>query len=503
MALLTRCQEAHARCMQTDETRRLAGDDTEMGWAADDVQAVHFASHFNGSDALLWNIEKDPCLRTTIVAVSLLDRSPDWDRLVERVIDAVARLPRLRQRVVAVPALMGVPRWQDDDDFDITFHLRRVVAPAPADLRAVLDLAGPIAMAAFDKDRPLWEFTLVEGLTAGRAAFIQKVHHSFTDGVGAVRLAKLLLDPRRRATSRQGRPTAVHVPAPSSVWAEATESLADDLRAAFVTPTRIARALPRLAAEAAIDPVAAMRSAMRSVRSAGRLLAPASAPLSPTMTGRGLSRRLETFDVPLADLLAAAHAAGSSLNDAFLAGVAGGMRLYHERHAAPVELLRVAMPVNLRRDEDDLGNNRFTPVRFELPVAAVDAADRMRQIGELARKWRREPALPFTDVIAGILDRLPVGATTALFGAMLKGVDFVATNVPGLPGRSFLAGAEVIREYAFAPPSGAAFSVALLSHGDTCCIGINVDRAAVPDIEVLVDCVVAGFAEVLGVRGAA
>ena len=437
--------------MRTDEARRSAGDVTELGTAADGLQAAHFASHLNNSDALLWNIEKDPCLRTTIVAVSLLDRTPDWDRLVERVSDAVACVPRLRQRVVAAPALMGLPQWQDEADFDLTYHLRRVVAPAPGDLSAVLDIAGPIAMAAFDKDRPLWEFTLVEGLTGGRAAFIQKVHHSFTDGVGAVRLAKLLLDPRRRAISRPRRPGAVHTPAPSSVWAIATESLAHDLRAAFVTPIRIARALPGLTAKAAIDPPAAMRSAMRSVRSAGRLLAPASAPLSPTMIGRGLSRRLQTFDVPLADLHSAAHAAGSSLNDAFLAGVAGGMRLYHEHHAAPVDRLRVTMPVNLRRDDDDLGNNRFTPVRFELPVATLDAADRMRQIGELARKWRREPALPLTDLIAGILDRLPVGATTALFGAMLKGVDFVATNVPGLPGRSFLAGAEVTREYAFAP----------------------------------------------------
>ena len=80
---------------------------------------------------------------------------------------------------------------------------------------------------------------------------------------------------------------------------------------------------------------------------------------------------------------------------------------------------------------------------------------------------------------------------------MLKAIDFVATNVPGLTQRSYLAGAEVVRQYAFAPPSGSAFSVALMSHVDQCCVGINADTAAVPDPEVLTVCLREGFEEVL------
>ena len=124
-------------------------------------------------------------------------------------------------------------------------------------------------------------------------------------------------------------------------------------------------------------------------------------------------------------------------------------------------------------------------------------------LGELAREWRSEPALPLSDAIAGVLGRLPVAASTSIFGAMLKGIDFVATNVPGLRAPAYLAGAEVLREYAFAPPSGAAFSVALLSHGDQCCIGINADVAAVPDPELLTACLREGFEEVVAVGEAA
>ena len=144
-----------------------------------------FETRFNDSDTVVWNIERDPSLRTTIVAISLLDRAPDWNRLRDRILATSRSVPRLRQKVVPGPLGWGRPRWEHDGDVDLDYHLRRVVVPPPGDLDAVLELAAPIAMAAFDKARPLWEFTLVEGLSGGRAALIEKLHHAFTDGVGA------------------------------------------------------------------------------------------------------------------------------------------------------------------------------------------------------------------------------------------------------------------------------------------------------------------------------
>jgi WS/DGAT/MGAT family acyltransferase len=97
------------------------------------------------------------------------------------------------------------------------------------------------------------------------------------------------------------------------------------------------------------------------------------------------------------------------------------------------------------------------------------------------------------------LARLPDAVTASIFGSMLKGVDFVATNVPGTSGRIWMGGAEVERMYGFAPPAGAAVNIALVSHGQTCCIGINADSTAVPDPEALTQCLVDGFAEVVAV----
>jgi WS/DGAT/MGAT family acyltransferase len=465
-----------------------------------DASPEGFADRLNESDAILWNIERDPTLRTTIGGVVLLDRAPDWHRLRARVLEATQAVPRLRQRVVPVPLRISTPRWEDDESFDLDYHLRRVALVPGGDLDDVLEMATPIVMAAFDKARPLWEFTLVEGLKDGRAALILKLHHSFTDGVGGMRLARMLLDDRRSATRRRHVASA----APNGRGgggpvAALLEAAAANSRTAMQLSGRAARLVPRLAAAAVSNPVGLAERSLRGARSIGKLLMPVTQPLSPVMRGRGLSRKLVVFDVPLSEALDAAHAVDGTLNDAFLAAVTGGMRHYHERHGARVDELRVTMPINLRRADDPLGNNRFTPARFRLPVGPASAAVRMRRLGALAREWRHEPALPLSEAIAGVLNRLPVVATTAIFGSMLKGIDFVATNVPGMPQRVYLAGAEVLRYYAFPPPSGSACGIALVSHGDTCCIGVTIDTAAVRDPDVLGECLRQGFEEVLKV----
>jgi diacylglycerol O-acyltransferase len=121
----------------------------------------------------------------------------------------------------------------------------------------------------------------------------------------------------------------------------------------------------------------------------------------------------------------------------------------------------------------------------------------MTAIGTLVRGWRAEPALRLTSTLAGVLNRLPTATSTALFGGMLKCVDFVTSNVPGAPIPVYLGGSRVEGFYAFAPPSGSALNVTLVSHCDQCCIGIVTDTAAVPDPDVLVECLREGFAEIV------
>jgi hypothetical protein len=228
----------------------------------------------------------------------------------------------------------------------------------------------------------------------------------------------------------------------------------------------------------------------------GRLLAPVPSSASPLLTDRSLRRRYGTIELPLAELTSAAKSAGCTVNDAFLAAVVDGLRRYHARHHLDLPEIRLTMPISLRRAGDDLGGNHFAPVRFTVPASIDDPVERMHRLGDIARRWRAEPALEASDAIAAVLDRLPAAVTTGVFGAMLKHVDAVVTNIPGIPSRSFLAGSELVREYAFAPPTGAAVNVSLLSHLDSACIGVVTDAAAVPDHQALVDCLVEGFDDV-------
>jgi diacylglycerol O-acyltransferase / wax synthase len=465
------------------------------------AEAARFAHHMSDEDALMWNIEKDPILRSTIVAVALFDSVPDWERLRRRIDRTTCFIPRLRQRVVSPPFRIAPPRWTAEPTFDLDFHLRRVRLAGSGTMRALLDALQPIATASFDRARPLWEFTLFEGLDGPdgeRAAFAMKVHHSITDGVGGMELLAHFVDliPDAAEASVDDVPAAL-APEDARMLDVVRHSLAHNRRRAFGIARRVPGAVAHATASAIRNPVGSASDAVRTTRSIVRTLAPATGPMSPIMIRRGLGRRLEAFDVSLDDLRRVAKASEASLNDVFVAAVVGGVRRYHERHgAAPVEL-RMTLPINLRQGDDDAGGNRFAPARFPVPTSIDDPRERIAALGALVREWRAEPALQMTSTLAGILNRLPTATTTALFGGMLKCCDFVTTNIPGAPIPVYVAGARVERLYAFAPPAGAAFNVALISHCDTCCIGVVIDTAAVPDHEMLLGCLRTGFDEIL------
>ena len=464
-------------------------------------EAERFAHHMSDEDALMWNIEKDPVLRSTIVALALFDSVPDWERLRRRIARTTCYIPRLRQRVVSPPFRIAPPRWMAEPSFDLDFHLRRVRLAGPGTVRALFDAVQPIATASFDRARPLWEFTLFEGLDGPdgeRAAFAMKVHHSVTDGVGGMALLAHFVDlvPDAAETHERDVPAAL-APENARMLDIVRHSIAHTRRRTFGIAQRFPNSVLRATGRAVRDPVGSASELLRTTRSVARTLAPATGPMSSIMLQRGLGRRLEAFDVSLDDMKRVAKASNASLNDVFVAAVVGGARRYHERHgAAPVEL-RMTLPINLRQGDDEAGGNRFAPARFPVPTAIDDPRARIAALGTLVREWRAEPALQMTSTLAGILNRLPTATTTALFGGMLKCCDFVTSNIPGAPVPVYVAGARVERLYAFAPPAGAAFNVALISHCDTCCVGVVIDTAAVPDPDVLLGCLHAGFDEVL------
>ncbi|MGQ0434572.1 MAG: wax ester/triacylglycerol synthase domain-containing protein [Microthrixaceae bacterium] len=443
---------------------------------------TRFPTEFSPSDRIMWKIERDPVLRSPVLTIGLLDREPAADAVRRTFERAVERVPRLRQRVARSGIGGRSLSWEPDPGFNLDYHLRRVRAPHPADVRAVLDIAAPFAVSALDPARPQWELTIVEGLDAGRAALILKFHHTITDGVGGVDLAGSVFDSAR---SGKGR-SRVEARRPITV-ASGPPSVA----------TRLASTAGTLA-RSATRPTDAASSAVRFVRSVARMLEPAPAPLSPVLRGRGLDRRLDVLEVPMAGLRERSHETGLTINALFLAAVGGALHDYHQRLGFDVPALRVTMPISLRKPGDPPGGNRFTPARFVLPIDDADPVVRAKIAGAITRRWRDEPAVGLTDVLAVALDQLPDTVVTPLFASMLRNVDVDAVDVPGLSHEAFVGGARIERLWAFAPPTGAALSVTLLSHIDTACVGLVCDRAAVDDSALLHTCMECALDEVLG-----
>lgn len=466
-----------------------------------EMASAEFDPRMSDSDALMWNIEKDPLLRSTITMVMTLDCTPDRDRFTRRMERASRLVPRLRQRVLHHPLSIAPPRWEVDPNFDLQYHLRWMRAAGDGTMREVFQIAEPIAMQGFDRARPLWEFTVVEGLTDGGAALIVKVHHSVTDGVGGVKLQMAMLDAERDPSPAPEDLELPEAPRPLALserqrWLDATSyEAARQFGTARDTAGSALAAVRRLA----VDPVGVGTDALRTAASVTNMLKPATEPLSPLMSGRSLSVRFDTIRVPLGGLKQASKVVSGRLNDGFVAGVTGGFRRYHQHHGFDdVTSLRMAMPVNVRTaaTASSVGNH-FVPARFLVPIGIDDPIARMNAIRELVAHQRVEPALAMSEPLAGILNRLPTTAVTGIFGSMLKGVDFITSNVPGVPVPVYLGGARMESQVALGPMSGSAANVVLVSYLEDLNIGINTDPVAVPDPEVLVECLRDSFDEVL------
>jgi WS/DGAT/MGAT family acyltransferase len=460
--------------------------DRQLDWGA--------ARTMNALEALMWRAEADPRLRSTVCALEPLDRVPDWERFLAAHDWASRMVPRFRQRVVEPALELGPPAWAVDPDFDLSYHVRRVAVPAPGGWRALLDACQQIAMTPFDRSRSPWEAVLFEGLEGDRAAYLLKMHHSTTDGMGGIQLLSQLHS--RTAQPSPGKPQP-DAPAPEAIspGSVLANQLAREARESPRNLGRAARALRGLG-----RPDRALADAARFGTSLRRVLSDPEAGGSPLLAGRSLSWRFDALDIPFAELRGASKAAGGSLNDAFLAGLLGAFRIYHRELGAEVESIPVAIPISVRSDSDAEGGNQFAGARLALPVAVADPRERIRRIGEVVRGARGEPALNALGFIAPALSRLPGGMISRLAGSLTKANDLQASNVPGIREPVYLAGARIERMYGFGPLPGCASMVTLVTHGDVCCIGVNVDPAAITLPELFGQCLEEGFAEVLALN---
>ena len=302
------------------------------------ADVMHFERRMTDAEGLMWRMEKDPFLSSTFANVSILDRKPDMARLRRRMERATYAIPRLRQRVQSAPVNLSAPVWVEDPEFDIEYHVRHIALPKPGSMRQLLDIATLVAADPFDRTRPVWQFVVVEGLKGGKAALIEKLHHTIADGETSVKLSLEFLDFDRDAPE----PAPID---PSSVDTGEQPSApggADAMRDMLAGGLRLPLGLIKQIKDILADPSQlpdASAAAADTVRSLVNQLSDIEQARSPLWTQRSLRRHLEVLRAPFDDTRKAAKRLGGTLNTAFLdrwpADAAG--RATHAEFGSPVE----------------------------------------------------------------------------------------------------------------------------------------------------------------------
>jgi diacylglycerol O-acyltransferase len=438
-------------------------------------------------DAAFLEIEdEDSHASMAIASVAILEGpAPSHEEFLSAVAARLPLVDRYRQKLRQVPFDLGCPSWVDDPDFDLAYHVRRTALPAPGDDDAMCRLMARVMSQRLDRDRPLWEYWVVEGLAGGHWALISKVHHCMVDGVSGTHLYHVLFDesPSQDHTwpPDTWRPSAE--PSTLSLTAQALLALA-------LNPVEQLR----LAIRALLAPRATLRRTLDTARGLAVLAGALQPAAATSLVGPiGRHRRYAIARVPLADMMRISRAAGVSLNDVALAAITGGFRtMLEKRGESPgPHSVRSLVPVSVRAPGDEgVYENQLSlmlallPVHLADPVARLKAVHRhlsgLKASGE-ARAGATMTTLathePFAPISWGMrfAARLPQRAIVT-----------VTTNVPGPRIPLYLLGRRLVEILPYVPiATRLRTGIAIFTYCDQMTFGITGDFEHMPEVDLL------------------
>ncbi len=458
--------------------------------------------HLSDVEALMWNLEKDPYLLSTMGNLTVFDRPPDLERLRRRLLMATEVVPRLRQKVAPAFGRLAPPSWRIDPDFDIDRHLRVVGLPAPGTYEQLLELTASLVNTPFDRSRSPWEFVVVEGLADGRGAMVQKLHHTITDGEGGIRMSMAFIDLERDAPEPESIAAPMEVgeagdpdrpPPNTDLWSTLVDTVEHNVR----RQAGMARRAAGQAVDLATHPGKLIELPGQALEVAQALARQAETDerRSPLWTQRSLRRALRTFAVPFDDVKRASKAWGGSINDLFVTAAAGGAGAYHRALGAEVDELRMAMPVSTRTDKRSMAN-AFTPTRVLVPTT-VDPHDRFDELRRRLLVTRSDRSVGLYGALAGIANLLPTSVTVRVARSQTETVDFTTSNVKAAPFDLYIAGALLEANHPIGPLGGTAFNLTTMSYRGSMEMGLHIDTGAVADPDLLESSITTEFDRIL------
>jgi diacylglycerol O-acyltransferase len=444
---------------------------------------------------------ESPSTPMHVGSVAIFDRASDtfsYDQLVELIVERLALVPRYRQKVRWVPGRLANPVWVDDPDFDVTYHVRRSGLPKPGTPDQLRELVGRVQARQLDRTRPLWEIYLVEGLADGRFAIITKTHHAMVDGVAAVDIGTMILDVTAEPRTT---PTDEWEPAPPP---SALDLLGDAFGELLTRPAAVVdtirgeasdvRAMLGKLADHAGGLLAAARTAARP---------PSASPLNATI---GEQRRFGMARTELDDYKRIRKAHGGTVNDVVLATVAGALRtwlLTRGESVTPKTLLRAMVPVSVRpADSQSPTGNRVSSYFVDLPVGEGDPVVRLQQISFAMQAHKEAGQSVGADALVALsgfaAPTIHSAAARLVSGLSRRLFNVVVTNVPGPQFPLYASGAQMLEAYPVVPLApGQAVSIGLTSYNGGVYFGLNADRDAMPDVDVLATCIEESLAELV------
>ena len=434
------------------------------------------------SDVSAIQAERGP-VHMHVGGVLIFEGQVTRDEVVRRLRERIHLIPRYAMRLDEAPLGIANPVWVDDDGFDPDRHVRRVALPAPGGRAELEELVGDLMSERLDRNRPLWQIHVVEGLAGGRTGLIARMHHALVDGIAAVDVSTVVLDPTPE-------PLAIEAPEPVAKGdrsrllqpADRAEALARMTAARLHVPRKLATDMASRAL--ALDPRATMRQARSAAGVVGELArVRPSAPDTRLNAPIGPDRLFAMGRASLADIKAVRHATGATVNDVLLTAVA--LMLSEFLDEPPSEVVAL-VPVSVRAENErgELGN-RISTVFVDLPLTG-EPLERLSRVSAAMDEVKGSAQVRAGALIVGATGMAPPLVSSLAVRAMSGPLMFnlVVSNVPGPQETFYLAGVPLREVYPAVPlnPRNQALTVGILSYDGGIHFGLLADRDAVPDV---------------------
>jgi WS/DGAT/MGAT family acyltransferase len=415
--------------------------------------------------------------------------------------ERISLVPRYRQKIKRVPGNIANPVWIDDSEFNIGFHVRRSALPRPGTNEQLYELVARLQSRPLDRQRPLWEMNVVEGLQDGRFAVVTKTHHAMVDGISAIDIAQVILDPApgRTADSAEALIRQWHArPEPGGL-----QLVADAITDLVHRPTSLADTV-RMGINEARTNTAHAVGVLGGLISAARV-AVRTAPTMPLNATIGSQRRFAVARTELEDYKRVRAYVNGTVNDVVLATVAGALRgwlLARGRPVTPSTSVRAMVPLSVRTMDSPALGNRVSSYFVDLPVGEPNPLVRLTQISYAMTAHKESGQSVGADALIALSGFAPptlhaMGARAAN-GLTRRLFNLVVTNVPGPQYPMYVIGAEMKEMFPIVPlAAGQAVTIGLTSYNGGVYYGLNADWDSMSDVQTLASLIEESLAELV------